>query len=45
LIVWSAIILGFAFEERLAEALILSLLTILGAFAWSWWERGPRTVL
>ena len=45
LIVWSAIILGFAFEERLVEALILSLLTMLAAFAWSWLERGPRARL
>ena len=45
LIVWAAIILGFAFEERLVEALILSLLTILGSFAWSWWKRGPSARL
>jgi hypothetical protein len=45
LIVWSAIILGFAFEERLAEALILSLLTMLAAFAWSWRKRGPKARL
>ena len=45
LIVWSAIILGFAFEERLVEALILSLLTLLATFAWSWLERGPRARL
>jgi hypothetical protein len=42
LIVWLAIILGFAFEERLAEALALSLLTIFACFTWSWWKRGPR---
>jgi hypothetical protein len=45
LIVWSAIILGFAFEERLVEALTLSLLTMLASFAWSWWKRGPRARL
>jgi hypothetical protein len=45
LIVWSAIILGFAFEERLVEALILSLLTMFAAFAWSWRKRGRRARL
>jgi hypothetical protein len=45
LIVWTSIILGFAFEERLLEALILSLLTLLATFAWSWLERGPRARL
>ena len=45
LVVWTAIVLGFAFEERLLAALILALLTVLACFAWSWWKRGPSARL
>jgi hypothetical protein len=42
LIVWVAIVLGFAFDERLVEALILALLVLPTFFVWGWSKRGPR---
>jgi len=45
LVVWTAIVLGFGFEERLLEALVLALLTVLACFAWSWRKRGPSAKL
>ena len=41
LVVWGGIVLGFAFSERLLEAIIVSLVVLLGSFVWGWWKRGP----
>lgn len=42
LIVWGAIVLGFAFEERLVEAFVLALLVLPTFFLWGWLKRGPK---
>jgi hypothetical protein len=42
LVVWMGIVLGFAFSERLLDALVASLVVLLASFAWGWRQRGPR---
>ncbi len=41
-VVWGGVALAFAFEERLWEALIITLGALLCLFVWGWWKRGPR---
>jgi hypothetical protein len=41
-VVWGGIALAFAFQERLWEALALTLLALVLLYAWGWWQRGPR---
>jgi hypothetical protein len=41
-IVWSGIALAFAFQERLWDALGLTLLVLVCLYTCSWWQRGPR---
>jgi hypothetical protein len=41
-IVWGGIALAFAFQERLWDALGLTLLVLVFLYSWGWGQRGPR---
>jgi len=41
-VVWAGMALAFTFDDRLPEAIGLTLLALLVLFAWGWWERGTR---
>ena len=40
-VIWGGIALAFTFDDRLVEAIGLTLLALVVLFAWGWWERGP----
>ena len=41
-VIWMGIVLAFAFDERVLEAIGLTVLALLVFFVWGWRERGPK---